>query len=324
MPLGGGFRIGICCPSHPLYPMIAHYDYRSSDQICTECGVVVKDRVDDVGSEWRTFSYEAGNVDPSQIGEEENTLLDGSNLTTIFGPSTSGGGSLINESGEALGRKKKRQTMSSSDQTLVSAYNEISNMAVNINLPRTVVDRANCLFKNVHDGKHLKGHSTKAIASTCLYIACRQEGVPRTFKEICALTKIDKKELGRCYKLIPKALETSVDVIPRITTSDFIPRFCSNLGMQLTKVIFLNVSLHIGLKAVELDVVPGRSPLSVAAAAIYMASLASEKKLTKKAIGDITGVADVTIRQLHELMYPRAAELFPPEFNLIISKLSQG
>ncbi|EFX81073.1 hypothetical protein DAPPUDRAFT_299541 [Daphnia pulex] len=321
MPLEGGFRIGICCPSHPHYPLIAHYDYRSSDQICPECGLVVEDRVDDVGSEWRTFSYEAGNVDPSQIGEEENTLLDGSNLTTMFGPSMSGGGSLLNESGGAVGRKKNRQTMSSSDQTLVSAYNEISNMAVNINLPRTVVDRANCLFKNVHDGKHLKGHSTKAIASTCLYIACRQEGVPRTFKEICALTKIDKKELGRCYKLIPKALETSVDVIPRITTSDFIP--LQNLNLELNAMV-QREALHIGLKAVELDVVPGRSPLSVAAAAIYMASLASEKKLTKKAIGDITGVADVTIRQLHELMYPRAAELFPPEFNLIISKLSQG
>jgi transcription initiation factor TFIIB len=80
---------------------------------------------------------------------------------------------------------------------------------------------------------------------------------------------------------------------------------------------------HIGRKAVELDVVPGRSSISVTAATIYMASHASENKLTKKEIGDITGVSDVTIRQSYEFMYPRAAELFPPEFNLITSQLPQ-
>lgn len=121
----------------------------------------------------------------------------------------------------------------------------------------------------------------------------------------------------------------------------------------------------IARKAVELDLVPGRSPISVAAAAIYMASQASAEKKTQKGkwkrfietfdcsvlsfpefkkrkrnlncphlltmpyhsdhhpnyvsdapteIGDIAGVADVTIRQSYRLIYPRAAELFPPDF----------
>ena len=55
-------------------------------------------------------------------------------------------------------------------------------MADRINLPKSIVDRANVLFKQVHDGRNLKGRSNDAIASACLYIACRQEGVPRTFK----------------------------------------------------------------------------------------------------------------------------------------------
>lgn len=43
-------------------------------------------------------------------------------------------------------------------------------------------DRTNNLFKQVYEQKSLKGRSNDAIASACLYIACRQEGVPRTFK----------------------------------------------------------------------------------------------------------------------------------------------
>jgi transcription initiation factor TFIIB len=85
------------------------------------------------------------------------------------------------------------------------------------------------------------------------------------------------------------------------------------------------VASNIGRRSMELDIVPGRSPISVAAASIYMASHASdsEKKLTKKEISDVAGVADVTIRQSYELMYPRAAELFPEGFKLILSQLPQ-
>lgn len=156
--------------------------------------------------------------------------------------------------------------MSSSDRALLNAFREINGMADRINLPKTIVDRANTLFKQVHDGKNLKGRANDAIASACLYIACRQEGVPRTFKEICAVSKISKKEIGRCFKLILKALETSVDLI---TTGDFMSRFCSNLGLPN---MVQRAATHIARKAVEIDIVPGRSPISVAAAAIYMAS----------------------------------------------------
>jgi len=190
----------------------------------------------------------------------------------------------------------------------MNAFREISQMAERINLPRTIIDRANNLFRMVHDGKNLKGRSNDAIASACLYIACRQEGVPRTFKEICAVSKISKKEIGRCFKLILKALDTSVELI---TTGDFMSRFCSNLGLPNA---VQKAATSIARAAVDMDIVPGRSPISVAAAAIYMASQASEVKRSQKEIGDVAGVADVTIRQSYKLMYPRAEELFPKDF----------
>ena len=40
------------------------------------------------------------------------------------------------------------------------------------------------------------------------------------------MSKISKKEIGRCFKLILKALDTTVDMI---TTGDFMSRFCANL-----------------------------------------------------------------------------------------------
>ncbi|CAG0890528.1 unnamed protein product [Darwinula stevensoni] len=310
-----GLTNRICCSEHPDAALIE--DYRAGDQICSACGKVIGDRVIDVGTEWRTFGDEKGDVDPSRVGGPENHLLNGADLSTMIGPGPS-------RSSDFNPKYHNRKTLSGSDRALINSFREIGNMADRLNLPRTIVDRANLLFKQVHDGKNLKGRSNDAIASACLYIACRQEGVPRTFKEICAVSSVSKKEIGRCFKLILAALETNVDLI---TTGDFMPRFCKNLRLD---VMVQRAATHIARKAIELDIVPGRSPISVAAAAIYMASQvniikaflksnsASEDKRSPKDIGDIAGVADVTIRQSYKLMCPRAAELFPEDFKFAI------
>ncbi|ODN02166.1 Transcription initiation factor IIB [Orchesella cincta] len=290
------------CNEHPEAPLVE--DYRAGDQICSECGLVVGDRVIDVGSEWRTFSNEKAGADPSRVGGAENPLLNGSDLTTLIGGGR--GMAAFDEFGNA--KYQSRKAISSGDRALMNAFKEINQMADRLHLSKTIVDRANNLFKMIHDGKTLKGRSNDAIASACLCLACRQEGVPRTFKEICAVSKISKKEIGRVFKLILAALNTSVELI---TTGDFMSRFCSNLGLPNS---VQRAATAIARTAVDLDIVPGRSPLSVAAAAIYMASQASEVKRSQKEIGDVAGVADVTIRQVYRLMYPRAVELFPKDF----------
>jgi len=62
-------------------------------------------------------------------------------------------------------------------------YSFIADVVVEIEVVDVCIqDRADALFKQVHVSKTLKGRSNDAIGSACLYIACRQEGVPRTFK----------------------------------------------------------------------------------------------------------------------------------------------
>ncbi|CAG5119626.1 unnamed protein product [Candidula unifasciata] len=296
------------CREHPDAILIE--DYHAGDMICPVCGLVVGDRVIDVGSEWRTFSNEKDAKDNSRVGAAENPLFDGGDMSTMIATGTASE-AMKDEFGKAL--YKNRRAVSSSDRALITAYREIAQMADRLNLPKMLVDRASTLFKQVHDSKALKGRSNDAIVSACMYIACRQDGVPRTFKEICAVSKVSKKEIGRVFKLILKNLETNVNLI---TTGDFMSRFCSNLGLSPA---IQKAATHIARKAVEMDLVPGRSPISVAAAAIYMASQASDDKKTAKEIGDIAGVAEVTIRQSYKSMLPKALELFPQDFKFSTS-----
>ena len=95
-------------------------------------------RVIDVGSEWRTFE---GNVNPSRVGGPENPLLNGSDLSTIIG----GADATFNEFGAP--KYTNRRNVCSSDRILLNGFKEIGEIAERINLPKTIVDRANDLFR---------------------------------------------------------------------------------------------------------------------------------------------------------------------------------
>ncbi|KRX62836.1 Transcription initiation factor IIB [Trichinella sp. T9] len=317
----------VSCPAHPDAELIE--DHRAGDMICMECGLVVGDRIVDVSSEWRSFSSDTNSKDPSRVGSPENNLMSGGGLAT----SIAGGGS---DESRSLSNLQKRQASNNQDRALIHAFGVIREMADRIHLTKSIQDQANLLFKQVQETKALKGKNNDAVASACLYIACRKDGVPRTFKEICAVSKLSKKEVGRCFKLILRALETNLNLI---TTSDFMSRFCGNLNLPQ---YVQTAATHIARAAVENDLVSGyiflkftrcffvylfffkithfvmmkfsRSPVSIAAAAIYMASQASLEKRCAKDIGDVAGVAEVTIRQSYKLMLGSAAKLFPADF----------
>ncbi|UYV75473.1 GTF2B [Cordylochernes scorpioides] len=286
----------ICCKYHPNAELLD--DYTTGDVVCPECGLVVGDRIIEFSPEWRNFSDEGRERgDPCRVGAPENPLLSGSDLFTCIGASANGNREYDH---------KKGLRLNNSDRALLNAFRDISEMTNRINLPQNIVERTNLLFKQVYERKTIGGKSLSALASACLYIACRQEGVPRSFKEICAVSTVSKKEIGRCFRLVVKDLETNLELI---TSGDFMARFCANLGLS-GKV--QTAATHIAKRAVDLNLVAGRSPISVAAASIYMASqaLATDKKNPKE-IGDIAGVAEVTLRQSYKLLFPRAAQLFP-------------
>lgn len=70
----------------------------------------------------------------------------------------------------------------------------------------------------------------------------------------------------------------------------------------------------------------GRSHVTIAAAAIYMASWALGKRHQPSEIGEVAGVAEATIKPTYKQMLPRARELFPPDcdWNEIQARLPKG
>ena len=111
-------------------------------------------------------------------------------------------------------------------------------------------DCAKVLFKRALDGKLIsnqKGPKNKdSVLAACLFIACRQSGVPRSFKEISALSKVPQKELRRSFRLILKEFDISADAV---APDDYTTRFASDLGLSSDEQ---HMAGHIARRAIEL------------------------------------------------------------------------
>ncbi|XP_021278543.1 transcription initiation factor IIB-like, partial [Herrania umbratica] len=179
-----------------------------------------------------------------------------------------------------------------------------------LGLVATIKDRANEIYKKVEDQKPLRGRNQDAILAACLYIACRQEDKPRTVKEICSVANgATKKEIGRAKEYIVKQLEVEMGQSMEMGTihaGDFLRRFCSHLGMSNQTVKAAQEAVQ---KSEELDI--RRSPISIAAAVIYIITQLSDDKKLLKDISLATGVAEGTIRNSYKDLHPHASKLVP-------------
>lgn len=281
------------------------FDHAAGDTVCSECGLVLESHSIDETSEWRTFANESNDNDPARVGGPANPLLSDGGLSTVISKPNGTAGDYLSSS---LGRWQNRGA--NPDRGLIQAFKTIATMADRLGLVSTIKDRASEIYKKVEDQKSSRGRNQDAILAACLYIACRQEDKPRTVKEICSVANgATKKEIGRAKEYIVKQLEVemgkSVDM-GTIHAGDFLRRFCSNLGMN-------NQAMKAAQEAVqrseEIDI--RRSPISIAAAVIYIITQLSEEKKPLRDISLATGVAEGTIRNAYKDLYPHISRIIP-------------
>ncbi|KAH0604805.1 uncharacterized protein H6S33_006473 [Morchella sextelata] len=300
--------------------------YSEGDVVCGDCGLVLGDRIVDTRSEWRTFSNDdTSGVDPSRVGAGINPLLHGEQLSTTIAytkparttkttTAASGGAS-----GRVLQRAQARTAESKADQSLLVAYERIGAFCGGMSIQNVVVETAKTLFKQIDDAKVIRGKPVDAVVAACIFLACRQCSVPRTFREVFAMTNVPKKDIGRVYKVMEKffnkqgkgpeeagAGDGGYKVTETTKPCELIHRYCSALKMDQRCAA---VSVALAARIAELGSVAGRSPISGAAACIYMIGHLLGTSRTTKEISKVAGVGEPTIRNAYKHLYNDRAKL---------------
>lgn len=315
-PFHLNLNVKLICPECRIFPPEIEERFSEGDMVCGNCGLVLGDRIVDTRSEWRTFSNDdQGNDDPSRVGDAGNPLLDDNQLDTIIAQGLPG-----SNLGRDLSRVQNRSAHDKRDNTLQSAFSRISQMCEAYSLPKMVQDSAKQAFKLSHEDKKLKGKSMESLMAAAIFFACRHSGVARTFKEMWVLTKVPKKEIGRTFKIMEKLLldlgikpaqATEEGQLSQTTAADLMRRFCSHLGLssQVTRA-----AECIAKRSKDEGTLAGRSPTSIAAAAIYFAAGLFGEGLSASKIADTAGVSDGTIKTSYKFLWEARDKLVDPEW----------
>lgn len=210
-----------------------------------------------------------------------------------------------------LQRAASRSQGSRSERNLLTAFRDISNWCDQFSLPKTISDIAKQLYKRSDEEKLLRGKPLDAVIAACIFIACRQAHVPRTFREICNLTHVSKKVLGQCYK----ALEQAFNLTPGASAHNPAPtqgpeallvRYCNHLDLPPNVQAICS---DIIIKARELGIADGRSPVSIAGGAIYFTCHLLGKVKSLRDIGAVAGVSEGTIKLVYRQYYQARKQL---------------
>lgn len=225
-----------------------------------------------------------------------------------------GGSGLARE----LQRAASRSQNSRAERNLLTAFRDISSWCDQFSLPKTISDIAKQLYKRSDEEKLLRGKPLDAVIAACIFIACRQAHVPRTFREICNLTQVSKKLLGQCYKaleqafnLTPGASAHSSSQAPAQGPEALLVRYCNHLDLPPN---VQSICSDIIVAAREHGIADGRSPVSIAGGAIYFTCLLMGKTKSLRDIGRVAGVSEGTIKLVYRLYYGEREKLVKPEW----------
>ena len=321
-------NVRLICKDCKTVPPNITEEFASGDLVCADCGLVLGDRIVDTRSEWRTFANEDGD-DPSRVGSAANPILDGitEQLESRIAARDGGTGT----SRELL--RTMTRANGPRDRSLLDAFDAIQNKCDSIHLPRTVCDTAKQAYRRVDQEKLLRGKQTDAIIAAAIYVACRVNRVPRTFPEVCALTSARKQQVARCFREMKEAFglnatgsgsvegadagaapavaaNTATPLGLAVGATDLVARYCNHLGLDMSIV---RATEAITLRIHDLGFLAGRSPITIAAASIYLVTLLVDEQRTARRISVAAGVSDVTIKHSFKELLKVLDQILTPD-----------
>jgi transcription initiation factor TFIIB len=283
-------------------------DTEHGETVCGDCGLVVEEDEIDRGPEWRAFDASERD-EKSRVGAPTTNMMHDKGLSTNIGwqDKDAYGRSLSSSQRQKMQRlrtwNERFRTRDSKERNLKQALGEIDRMASALGLPKNVRETASVIYRRALDEDLLPGRSIEGVATAALYAAARQANTPRSIDEMITVSRVGEMEMTRTYRYIVR--ELNLEIQPADPES-YVPRFASDLDLSDETERRARELLD---SARETGLISGKSPVGLAAAAVYAASLLTNEKVTQSEVSEVASISEVTIRN-------RYTELLEAEHDL--------
>jgi len=274
-------------------------DTEHGETVCKDCGLVIEEDSIDRGPEWRAFDS-AERDRKSRVGAPTTNMMHDKGLSTNIGWQNKDayGRSLSSEQRQKMQRlrtwNERFRTRDSKERNLKQALGEIDRMASALGLPQNVRETASVIYRRALGDDLLPGRSIEGVATASLYASARMAGSPRSLDEMAVVSRVDKMELTRTYRYIVR--ELNLEVQPA-DPEQYLPRFVSDLDLTDETERRARELIERARRA---GLLSGKSPVGLAAAAVYAAALLTNDKVTQREVSDVASISEVTIRNRYK------------------------
>lgn len=258
-------------------------DYKHGEIVCKDCGLVLSETLFDFGPEWRAFDEEQLNK-RTRTGSPLKFAKQNIGLTTEIDRYDRDikGSAVPTERKAQLYRLRKWQIRSrmgtSVDRNLSIALPELDRMCAHLSIPGNIKEECARLYRKCVNKGIVRGRSIESVIAAILYFISRKNHLPKTLEELEKVSGVTKKDIGRSYRIICRRLGIRM---PIVTPCDYVPKLASELGVSGETEA---KAIEMLETARELGIVSGKVPISIAAAAIYLAGTLTGDKETKKIV----------------------------------------
>ena len=273
-------------------------DYDRGELVCGDCGLVIDDMHIDQGPDWRIFEGDGkGKV---HAGAPMSVMHYDKGLPTTmgYGNKDINGRHIPAKSRSQIYRMRKWQrrirVSNATERNLAYALSDMDRVASALYLPHAIRETSSSIYRQAVKMNLIRGRSIEGVVAASLYAACRKHGVPRTLDEISDCCKIDRKEIGRTYRFMARAIGLKLNPT---SPKDYISRFCSELKLSSN---ILKMADDLLDKAIEMELVSGRGPTGLAAASIYISAVRGGERRTLLEVAGVACVTEVTIRNRYK------------------------
>jgi transcription initiation factor TFIIB len=265
--------------------------YRDGHYVCGDCGLVLEKIIDNSASP----IYSAEDRDTrAQSGPPVTNLRPDYGLSTQIGHSNRDayGGKLSNLTRHKMRRLRwiNARTSKSEIRNLRTALRELKRLGAALELPQEAMSTASYYYRKALKANLIRGRSINSMMAAAVYLAAREHDFAIILKDLEEVSAVEKKVIGRCMRVYMMEL----GVKPKITKAhSMIARLSSKLEItQETE----NEARKILEEARRQKLDVGKSPMSVAAAVIYLACLRTGERRTQQMVADAAMTTPVTLR----------------------------
>jgi transcription initiation factor TFIIB len=269
-------------------------DPDSGEEVCCSCGIVARDNLE-LAAERRAFTLEE--MDKRfRTGEPASLMMYDMGLSSFIDNKNidANGRRILGYSEiERLRRLNKMAVSNSSkSKNLHKAMREIRRITEILGIGAPVAKRSAYIYRKALDRDLIKGRSITGIAAATIYIACKDTGTPRSIHEIQEVVgKTDRKNIAYYYKFLMREMKIRV---PLPVPSNSISRIAVKARLSERTV---RKALEILSQVGDNALLSGKSPVSLAAAALYLAAIETGEYTTQLRIAIAADVSTVTVRK---------------------------